>query len=100
LHKCREQLGPYAFNEQSSQLQNRMSKHAEAEFRRQQEAAWQAQADRRNAAEEAKDQEYAAMDEPQRRAYHLGVLRGLEAAQEQAEEEARKKPAAKAAVGS
>ena len=40
------------------------------------------------------------MDEAQRRAYHLGVLRGLEAAQEQAEEEARKKPAAKAAVGS
>ena len=40
------------------------------------------------------------MDEAQRRVYHLGVLRGLEAAQEQAEQEAQRKPAAKAAVGS
>ena len=73
---------------------------AYAEFRKRQDAVWQAEADRRNAAEEAKDQEYASMDEAHRRAYHLGVLRGLEAAQEQAEEEAQKKPAAKAAVGS
>jgi hypothetical protein len=100
LHKRREQLGPYDFNDQVHQIQNRISNHANAEFRKRQEAAWQAEADRRNTAEEAKDQEYASMDEPQRRAFHLGVLRGLEAAQEQAEEEAQKKPAAKAAVGS
>src|SRR5271165_5054750 len=100
LHKHREQMGPYAFNEQAHQIQERISTKADAEYRKRQEAAWRAEADRRNAAEEAKDQEYAGMDEPQRRAYHLGVFRGLEAAQEQAEEEARKKPAAKAAVGS
>jgi hypothetical protein len=98
LHKRREQLGPYAFNEQFHQIQNRISSRADAEYRKRQEATWQAEAERRNAAEEAKDQEYANMDEPERRAYHLGVLRGLEAAQEQAEEEARKKPAAKAVV--
>jgi hypothetical protein len=100
LHKRREQMGLQAFNEQAHQIQERMSQKSYAEFRRRQEAAWQAEADRRNAAEEAKDQEFASMDEAQRRAYHLGVLRGLEAAQEQAEEEERKKPAAKAAVGS
>ena len=100
LHQRREQMGVHAFNQQAQQLQNRISKQAYAEFRQRQDAVWQAEADRRNAAEKAKDQEYAAMDEAHRRAYHLGVLRGLEAAQEQAEEEARKKPAAKAAVGS
>ena len=100
LHKHREQMGPYAFNEQFHQIQERISTKADAEYRKRQEAAWRAEADRRNAAEEAKDQEYANMDEPQRRAFHLGIVRGLEAAEEQAEEEARKKPAAKVAVGS
>ena len=98
LHQRREQMGVHAFNQQAHQLQNRISKQAYAEFRQRQDAVWQAEADRRNAAEEAKDQEYASMDEAQRRAYHLGVLRGLEAAQEQAEQEAQRKPAAKAAV--
>jgi hypothetical protein len=100
LHLRREQIGAQAFNQQAHQLQDRISTKAYAEFRKRQDAVWQAEAERRNAAEEAKDQEYTAMDEAQRRAYHLGVLRGLEAAQEQAEEEAQKKPAAKAAVGS
>src|SRR5271166_2298000 len=98
LHQRREQIGTQAFNQQAHEIQNRISTKAHAEFRKRQEAAWQAEADRRSAAEEAKDQEYASMDEAQRRAYHLGVVRGLEAAQEQAEEEARKKPAAKAVV--
>jgi len=98
LHQRREQMGPQAFNQQAHQLQNRISNQAHAEFRKRQEAVWQAEADRRNAAEAAKDQEYANMDEAQRRAYHLGVVRGLEAAQEQAEEEARKKPAVRAVV--
>ena len=53
--------------------------------RKLQEAAWQAEADRRNAAEDEKERQYASMDEGERSAYHLGVLRGLEAAQEQAE---------------
>jgi len=99
LHRRREQMVPYAFNGQASQIEGRIWKREQAEFRQRQQAVWQAEADRRNAAEEAKDQEYANMDEAHRRAYHLGVLRGLEAAQEQAEEEALKKPA-KAAVGS
>jgi hypothetical protein len=100
LHKHQEQMSRQGFNQQSFDIQNRIAKRANAEFRRRQEAAWQAEADRRNAAEEAKDQEYNAMDESQRHAYHLGILRGLEAAQEQSEEEARKKRAAKATVGS
>ena len=100
LHQRREQMGLHAFSQQAQQLQNRISNQAHAEFRQRQDAVWQAEADRRNTAEEAKDQEYAAMDETQRRAYHLGVLRGLEAAQEQAEQEAQRKPAVKAAVGS
>ncbi len=99
LHRRKQALGLFAFNKQASQIEGRIWKREEAEFRQRQEAVWQAEADRRNAAEEAKDQEYANMDEAHRRAYHLGVLRGLEAAQEQAEEEALKKPA-KAAVGS
>src|SRR5271165_1567615 len=100
LHQRREQMGLPAFNQLDYQIQNRISNQADAEYRKRQEAAWRAEADRRNAAEEAKDQEYANMDEPQRRAFHLGIVRGLEAAEEQAEEEARKKPAAKVAVGS
>ncbi len=100
LHQRREQMGGYKFNQQAQQIQNRISNQAYAEFRKRQDAVWQAEADRRNAAEEVKDQEYASMDEAHRRAYHLGIVRGLEAAQEQAEEEARKKPAAKAAAGS
>ena len=40
------------------------------------------------------------MDEGQRRAYHLGVVTGYEAAQQQADAEAKKrKPVTKAAVG-
>jgi hypothetical protein len=100
LHRRREQMSQQAFNEQAYQIKDRISKQAYAEFRKRQEAAWRAEAERRNAAEETKDLEYASMDEAHRRAYHLGVLRGLEAAQEQAEEEAQKKPAAKAAVAS
>ncbi len=100
LHQRREQMGVHAFNQQAQQLQNRISNQAYAEFRQRQDAVWQAEADRRNAAEKAKDQEYASMDEAHRRAYHLGIVRGLEAAQEQAEQEAQRKPAAKAAVGS
>ncbi len=61
--------------------------------RKVQEAAWQAEADRRNAAEDDKERQYASMDEGERSAYHLGVVRGLQAAQERAgEEEARKQP--------
>ena len=93
LHQRREQMGTLAFNQQAHQIQERISTKAHAELRRQQAAAWQTEADRRNAAEEAKDQEYASLDEAQRRAYHLGVVRGLQAAEEQAEEEACRKQA-------
>ncbi len=100
LNQRREKMGVQAFNQQAQQIQNRISNQAYAEFRQRQDAVWQAEADRRNAAEKAKDQEYAAMDEGHRRAYHLGIVRGLEAAHEQAEQEAQRKPAVKAAVGS
>src|SRR5271165_5117758 len=55
LHQHREQMGPQAFNQQAYQLQNRISNQAHAEFRKRQEAAWQAEADRRNTTE--KEQE-------------------------------------------
>jgi hypothetical protein len=98
LHNHRDQMSREHFNQQTRQISGRMSKQADAEFRRRKEAVWQAEADRRNAAEEVKEQEFDSMDEPQRRAYQLGLLRGLEEAQEQAEEEARKKPPAKTVV--
>ncbi len=47
--------------------------------RKLQEAAWQAEADRRNAAEDDKERQYAGMDEGERSAYQLGVVRGLQA---------------------
>ena len=100
LQKCKEQMNRESYNTQAYQIKNRISKQAQIAFRKRQEAAWQVEADRRNTSEEEQERQYAGMDEAQRSAYHLGVLRGLQAAQEQAEEEARKKPAAKAAVGS
>src|SRR5271166_3887788 len=100
LQKCKEQMNRESYNTQFYQVKNRISKQAQIAFRKRQEAAWQVEADRRNTSEEEQERQYAGMDEAQRSAYHLGVLRGLQAAQEQAEEEARKKPAAKAAVGS
>ena len=55
LHQRRERMGPQAFNQQAQQIQNRISNQAHAEFRKRQDAVWQAEADRRNAAEKAKD---------------------------------------------
>jgi hypothetical protein len=61
------------------------------------EEIWQAEADRRNAADDEKERQYASMSEAERQAYTLGVVRGLQAAREQAEEEeARKQQLAKA----
>ena len=100
LQKRKDQMDRLCYSDQLLAINGRISKQAQAAVRRQQEAAWQAEAVRRNAAQEEQERRYASMDEGERSAYHLGVLRGLEAAQEQAEEEARKKPAAKAAAGS
>ena len=100
LQKRKDQMDWLCYSDQLMAINGRISKQAQAASRRQQEAAWRAEAVRRNAAQEEHERRYASMDESERSAYHLGVLRGLEAAQEQAEEEARKKPAAKAAPAS
>ncbi len=63
LQKCKEQMSRESYSTQLYQIKDRISKQAQIAFRKQQEAAWQVEADRRNAAEEAKEQEYASMDE-------------------------------------
>jgi len=88
-----------SFGGQTLRELDRIDKRITREARRQQEAGWQAEADRRNAALEERERQFASMDEGERQAYNLGIVRALEAAQEQAEEEEkRKKPAAKAVV--
>ncbi len=89
-----------SFNEQSSKIHAHIEKQVKTERRKEREAEWQAEADRRNAAEEKKAQIYRDMDEGQRRAYHLGVLEGIETAKGDAEEEARSRKPPKAAVDS
>jgi len=101
LDEQREYMSEKSFNEQSCKIHGRIEKQVKTEMRKEQEAEWQAEADRRNASEEKKAQIYRNMDDGQRQAYHLGVLSGIETAQRDAQEEAlKKKPAAKAAVGS
>src|SRR5271167_3971323 len=97
LDERREHMSEKTYNEQSCKIHARIENMVKTEMRKEKEAEWQAEADRRNALEEKKAQIFRDMDEGQRRAYHLGVLRGLEAAQEQAEEEARNRKPVKAA---
>jgi len=92
LEKRRGRMDEKSYCEQVRKVNARIENKLRTEFRNEQEAEWQAEADRRNAFEEKKAQIFRNMDEKQRQAYHIGVLRGLEAAQEQAEQEARKKP--------
>src|SRR5271166_4631308 len=92
LQKCKGQMNLHDYNTQIHQINGRISKQAQIAFRQQQQAAWQAEADRRNATEKEQERQYAGMDEGERSAYQLGVLRGLQAAHEQIEAEARKQP--------
>lgn len=99
LDKRREYMSDEAYYKESRKITDRISNQVKTEMRKQQEAEWQAEADRRNAFEAEKSRIYRNMDDGQRRAYHVGVLAGLETAKRdaEAEEEARKKkPAAKA----
>jgi hypothetical protein len=100
LDKRREYMSEKSFNEQSCKVHARIEKQVKTEMRKQREAEWQAEADRRNALEEKKAQIYRDMDEGQRRAYHLGILQGIEVAERNAEEEARNRRPPKAAVDS
>jgi len=95
LGKQRGIIDSELYYKQAQRVNERIARQ-ERKFK---EAAWQAVADRRNAADDEKERQYASMNEGERRAYVLGVMRGLQATQEQAEqEEARKKPAVKAVV--
>jgi hypothetical protein len=87
------------FNEQSCKIYGRIEKQVKTEFRKEREAEWQAEADRRNALDEEKNRIYRAMNDGEQRAYHLGILEGIEVAKRDAEEEARNKRPPKAAVG-
>jgi hypothetical protein len=101
LDKRRESMDEKSYCEQSRKIHGRIENQVKTQMRKEQEAEWQAEADRRNAFEEKKAQIYRNMDDGQRQAYHLGILEGIESAQREAEEQAlKKKPAAKAAVGS
>jgi hypothetical protein len=93
-------MGREIFAQQRLKLTQRITGRAEIAYRKHLEAAWQLEADRRNSALKEQERQYASMSNGERQAYTLGVVRGLQAAQEQAEEEERKKPAARAAVGS
>jgi len=98
LDKRREYMTEKGFNEQSCKIHARIEKQVKTEVRKEQEAEWQAEADRRNALEEKKAQIFRDMDEGQRRAYHLGVLSGIETAKREAEGEARNRRPPTAAV--
>jgi len=100
LGKRREYMSEKSFNEQSCKIHARIEKQVKTEFRKEREAEWQAEADRRNALEEQKVQTYRDMDEGQRRAYHLGILEGIDTAKRTAEEEERQRKPVKAAVDS
>jgi hypothetical protein len=95
LDKQRPYLSQKSYEEKAAKVNDRMWKQAQAEIRKQKEAEWQAEADRRNALEEEKARIWRNMDEGQRRAYHLGVMTGHQEAREQAEAEGReRKPVA------
>jgi len=101
LDRNQQNMSEKGFCEQSRKIHGRIERQVKTQMRQEQEARWQAEADRRNAFDEEKGRIYGAMDDGQRKAYHLGVLSGIQTAQRDAEEEARKKkPAAKAAAGS
>ncbi|MGO9519735.1 MAG: hypothetical protein ACLPND_22075, partial [Candidatus Korobacteraceae bacterium] len=100
LDKRRGYMPEKSYNQEFSKIQTRIENQVKTEMRKEREAEWQAEADRRNALEEKKTQMYREMDEGQRRAYHVGVLSGIETGRRDAEEEARNRKPPKAAVDS
>ena len=100
LDERREHMSEKTYNEQSCKIHARIENMVKTEMRKEKEAEWQAEADRRNALEEKKAQIFRDMDEGQRRAYQLGIMEGIETARHDAEEEARNRKPPKASVDS
>ena len=98
LDKRREHMSEKSFNQQSCKIHGRIEKMVKTEFRKEQEAEWQAEADRRNALQEEKNRIYRAMNDGERRAFQLGIAEGIECAKRDAEEETRNKKPPKTAV--
>ena len=87
LNKQQRSMGEQTYLREVNRLDERIARQE----RKQHEAAWQAEADRRNAALEERERQFASMNEGERQAYNLGVVRAMEAVEEQAEQEERGK---------
>lgn len=102
LEKKYAKYGSARDAERIRKINLQVEKEVHTEFRKQQEVEWQAEADRRNAAEDEKARQWQSMDPAQQRAFQLGVLEGFQSGQRAAEEELAKiharKPAAAAAA--
>src|SRR5271165_13542 len=98
LDKRRGYMSEEGYNQESSKIHGRIEKQVKTEVRKEREAEWQAEADRRNAREEKKAQILREMDDGQRRAFQLGISEGIEIAKRDAEEEARNRKPPKADV--
>ena len=98
LQRQRPKMSEAQYQQKMRALNDREWKQTRSAMRKEEEASYQAEADRRNAFEEQRDEAFRNMDDGQRRAYHMGVLTGLESAERAAVQEAAKKPAAKSAA--
>ena len=85
LQKRKDQLDRVTYDGQLFDLNQKIARQEQTAFRRHQEAAWQAEADRRNAALQERERQFASMNEGERQAYNLGVFRAMEAVQEEEE---------------
>jgi hypothetical protein len=95
LDKQRPYLSQKSYEEKATKVNDRIWKQAQAEIRKQKEAEWQAEADRRNALEEEKARLWKNMDAEQKRAFHIGLLTGIEEERQRCETERRqRKPVA------
>jgi hypothetical protein len=94
LNKQQRSMGEQTYLREVNRLDERLARQQ----RKQHEAAWQAEADRRNAALQERERQFASMDEGERQAYNLGVVRAMEAVEEQAEQEERGKQRLASAV--
>jgi hypothetical protein len=98
LDQQRPYLDDKTYGQQVCKIQDRIRKKVHTKFRKQQEAEWVAEAERRNVLEEEKARIWRSMDPAQQRAFQLGVVTGIQEAEKRAEEEAKaRKPVAKAA---
>ena len=82
LEKKARTMGEHAYLREAEKLNERVAR----QMRKCHEAACQAEADRRNAALKERELQFGSMNEGERQAYNLGILRAMEAVQEQEEE--------------